>query len=105
MNIAVIDSFSKLVLLIFCDEEFYFIPCFQGCISAGPHFNPHSKTHAGPNDEIRHVGDLGNVTAGGDNIAKIDITDKVITLTGQHSIIGRTMVVSKRASLQIEILI
>uniref|UniRef100_A0AAQ4QL57 Superoxide dismutase [Cu-Zn] n=1 Tax=Gasterosteus aculeatus aculeatus TaxID=481459 RepID=A0AAQ4QL57_GASAC len=69
----------------------------NGCISAGPHFNPHSKTHAGPNDEIRHVGDLGNVTAGGDNIAKIDITDKVITLTGQHSIIGRTMVIHEKA--------
>lgn len=41
----------------------------------------------------RHVGDLGNVTAGADNIAKIDITDKVISLTGSQSIIGRTMVV------------
>lgn len=42
---------------------------------------------------FRHVGDLGNVTAGADNVAKIDITDKMLTLTGQHSIIGRTMVV------------
>lgn len=44
----------------------------------------------------RHVGDLGNVTAE-DNVANIDITDEMITLTGPHSIIGRTMVVSKRA--------
>lgn len=44
----------------------------------------------------RHVGDLGNVTAGTDNIAKIDITDKMLTLTGPLSIIGRTMVVSKK---------
>lgn len=43
----------------------------------------------------RHVGDLGNVTAGANNIAKINITDSVITLTGTHSIIGRTMVVRK----------
>ncbi|KAM8899596.1 superoxide dismutase [Cu-Zn] [Spinachia spinachia] len=69
----------------------------NGCISAGPHFNPHSKTHAGPTDEVRHVGDLGNVTAGDDNVAKIDITDKIITLTGQHSIIGRTMVIHEKA--------
>uniref|UniRef100_C3KGY9 Superoxide dismutase [Cu-Zn] n=1 Tax=Anoplopoma fimbria TaxID=229290 RepID=C3KGY9_ANOFI len=69
----------------------------NGCISAGPHFNPHNNTHAGPTDEQRHVGDLGNVTAGGDNIAKIDITDKIITLTGQHSIIGRTMVIHEKA--------
>lgn len=44
---------------------------------------------------IRHVGDLGNVTAGADNIAKISITDEMITLTGPYSIIGRTMVVRK----------
>ena len=43
----------------------------------------------------RHVGDLGNVTAGADNVAKIDITDKMLTLTGPLSIIGRTMVVRK----------
>lgn len=41
----------------------------------------------------RHVGDLGNVTAGQDNVAMIDITDKIITLAGPDSIIGRTMVV------------
>lgn len=44
----------------------------------------------------RHVGDLGNVTAGADNVAKIDITDKIISLTGRDSIIGRTMVVSEK---------
>uniref|UniRef100_A0A667XKI9 Superoxide dismutase 1, soluble n=1 Tax=Myripristis murdjan TaxID=586833 RepID=A0A667XKI9_9TELE len=66
----------------------------NGCVSAGPHFNPHNKTHAGPDDEERHVGDLGNVTAGADQVAKINITDRMLTLTGPLSIIGRTMVVS-----------
>lgn len=68
----------------------------NGCISAGPHFNPHNKTHGGPTDDVRHVGDLGNVTAGSDNVAKISIQDKHLTLTGVHSIIGRTMVIHEK---------
>lgn len=53
----------------------------------------HSKTHGGPEDEERHVGDLGNVVASDDGVAKFDFTDKVIRLNGPLSIIGRTMVV------------
>ncbi|XP_061103791.1 superoxide dismutase [Cu-Zn] [Conger conger] len=68
----------------------------NGCISAGPHFNPHGKTHGGPTDEIRHVGDLGNVTADADGVANITIVDKMLTLTGPLSIIGRTMVIHEK---------
>ncbi|GMT35631.1 hypothetical protein PFISCL1PPCAC_26928, partial [Pristionchus fissidentatus] len=65
----------------------------NGCISAGPHFNPFGKTHAGPKDENRHVGDLGNVEAGADGVAKFEITDKLITLYGVNSVVGRSLVV------------
>lgn len=46
---------------------------------------------------FRHIGDLGNVIAGDDKVAIINIEDKLITLSGAYSIIGRTMVVSKKA--------
>jgi len=65
----------------------------KGCETAGSHFNPHGKTHGGPKDENRHVGDLGNVEAGDDGVAKFEVTDNMISLNGPHSVIGRTMVV------------
>jgi len=65
----------------------------QGCTSAGPHFNPFNKTHGGPGDETRHVGDLGNVTANDKGIASVKVTDKLIQLGGENSVVGRSMVV------------
>lgn len=65
----------------------------NGCTSAGGHFNPHSKTHGAPVDDVRHAGDLGNVEAGADGVANVKISDSQISLAGPLSIIGRTVVV------------
>lgn len=65
----------------------------NGCTSAGAHYNPDGCDHAGPEDKSRHVGDLGNVTADGSGQCKFEFEDKVISLTGERSIIGRTVVV------------
>lgn len=63
-------------------------------MSAGPHFNPTSSEHGGPFDEVRHVGDLGNIVADESGIAHIDIKDCLMSLSGTNGIIGRTLVVS-----------
>lgn len=64
-------------------------------MSSGPHFNPFGKTHGAPSDEVRHVGDLGNITADDSSTARVNISDSVISLTGPLSVIGRTLVVNK----------
>ncbi|XP_022094823.1 superoxide dismutase [Cu-Zn]-like [Acanthaster planci] len=64
-----------------------------GCTSTGGHFNPFKKNHGAPTDEERHIGDLGNVEAGSDGTVSVNITDKMISLIGPNSIIGRAVVV------------
>ena len=64
----------------------------NGCLSTGPHFNPGGKSHGAPNDSERHAGDLGNITAGENGVANIEITDFQIPLGGPNSIVGRAVV-------------
>ncbi|KAJ7525902.1 hypothetical protein O6H91_17G072800 [Diphasiastrum complanatum] len=65
----------------------------NGCISTKSHFNPNGLKHGGPEDAIRHAGDLGNVVAGSDGIAETSIVDSQIPLAGPGSIVGRAFVV------------
>ncbi|XP_022814251.1 superoxide dismutase [Cu-Zn]-like [Spodoptera litura] len=64
------------------------------CNLAGRHFNPEGATHGGRESTIRHVGDLGNVLFVNDRAASatVDFEDSVLTLRGQNSILGRSLV-------------
>ncbi len=66
--------------------------------SAGVHFNPTSKPHAGPDAPERHVGDMGNVEADPSGKATLEYLDHQISLTNdQQSAIGRSVVVHAKA--------
>ena len=65
----------------------------EGCKTAGPHFNPAGNVHGGPDSEVRHVGDLGNVTAGDEGVAVYEIEGTDVNLCGETSVIGRSFVV------------
>lgn len=60
---------------------------------AGSHFNPEGAPHGGPTSAERHVGDLGNIEADATGKAVVDFTDKRISLSGDHSVIGRALLV------------
>lgn len=58
--------------------------------SAGGHFNPKGHKHGGPQDKESHAGDLGNIKANSQGIAKVDKLAKGLPL---HFAIGRSIVV------------
>jgi Cu-Zn family superoxide dismutase len=59
-------------------------------MSAGGHYNPHGKPHGKPEAQERHEGDLGNIEAGANGVAKVNVKAKGLDL---HHVIGRGMVV------------
>jgi Cu-Zn family superoxide dismutase len=65
----------------------------NACHTAGAHYNPHKKTHGGPSDEERHVGDLGNLVADQNGVVDTVMEDKLVKLTGEFSVIGRSFVI------------
>lgn len=64
-----------------------------GCASASSHFNPFGNTHGAPTDTERHVGDLGNIQSNSTGYAVFSFEDKLLSLNGPLSIIGRSVVV------------
>ena len=68
----------------------------DGCKSAGPHYNPHGKSHGGPNDGERHVGDLGNITVDADGNSRGEMEDRLVKLFGETSVMGRSVMVHEQ---------
>jgi len=64
-----------------------------GCASLCAHFNPTNSQHGGPRSTVRHLGDLGNIFADVEGVAKVHIEDAFLRLSGPNSVIGRSLVV------------
>lgn len=61
--------------------------------SAGGHFNPGDKEHAGPEDAVRHAGDFGNIIADENGKAHYERVDSLISFEGKNNIIGRSIII------------
>lgn len=63
--------------------------------SAGAHFEPADDPHGAPEDppDQHHLGDFGNITAGENGEAEVNLTDPELQMSGPDSIIGRAIIV------------
>lgn len=59
----------------------------------GSHFNPTEMQHGLPEQAMRHVGDLGNIEADENGVAKVSKTFEGMNLAGRNSVLGRGVVV------------
>lgn len=66
----------------------------RDCQSTGTHYNPTDSDHGGSMDDVRHVGDLGNIRSTDKGSIDAEYTYPKVSLVGEHSIIGRSLVVS-----------
>lgn len=64
--------------------------------SAGGHFNPDNHDHGNMTDAVRHVGDLGNLEADASGTAALSFVDATLKFTGDHSIIGHSIIIHEK---------
>jgi Cu-Zn family superoxide dismutase len=68
----------------------------KNCTTGGGHWNPTNVTHGAPDAEVRHHGDLGNVKADAQGVIEVTMTDRLVTLFGNVTAIGRGIVLHEK---------
>ena len=73
-----------------------------GFVSAGAHFNPGGQAHHGVGEQSHHAGDLPNLAAGADGVARAEAVLRGITMQGRghHSLFhlnGTSIVIHRDA--------
>ena len=63
-------------------------------MSAGGHYNPQNHPHGGPDAKEHHEGDLGNIEANDEGVAKVNVKAMGVDL---GKIVGRSIVVHAKA--------
>ncbi|MCI0706888.1 MAG: superoxide dismutase family protein [Ignavibacteriae bacterium] len=64
--------------------------------TVGGHYNPMTMPHSAPMSDKRHIGDLGNIEANQEGVAKLDYVDSKLAFEGEASIIGRGVIVHEK---------
>jgi Cu-Zn family superoxide dismutase len=65
--------------------------------AAGGHYNPGGGTHGMPGMAESHEGDLGNLVADDWGRARFTLKDSFLRLSGDNSILGRSVIVHAQA--------
>ncbi len=63
-------------------------------LSTGGHYNPEGHPHGSPTSKEHHEGDLGNIDAGANGVAKVNVKAEGLEL---HHVLGRAIVVHGKA--------
>ncbi|MES2526728.1 MAG: superoxide dismutase family protein [Bdellovibrionota bacterium] len=65
--------------------------------SAGEHFNPKKIDHGGPASHAHHTGDLGNLVANKEGVARTDIVLRNLSSDEINSLIGKSVIIHSKA--------
>ena len=60
--------------------------------SAGGHFNPTTVDHGGPDAEVHHAGDFGNIEIGEDGSGALELTSTMLSFDGENSVVDRAVI-------------